>query len=56
MSDDDECESDACSSDDDDEQEYTKEELMDMCEQVHTCFEMKRKEYKVLNKKVKFLE
>ena len=29
---------------------------MDMCEQVHTCFEMKRKECKELNKKVKFLE
>ena len=41
VSDDDECESDACRSDDDDE-EYSKEELMDMCEQVHTCFEMKR--------------
>jgi hypothetical protein len=29
VSDDDECESDDCRSDDDDE--YTKEELMDMC-------------------------
>ena len=29
---------------------------MDMCEQVHTCFEMKRKECKELHKKVKFLE
>ena len=27
-----------------------------MCEQVHTCFEMKRKECKELCKKVKFLE
>ena len=53
---DDECKSDACRSDDDDDEEYTKEELMDMCEQVHTCFEMKRKECKELNKKVKFLE
>ena len=52
VSDDDECESDACRSD----EEYSKEELMDMCEQVHTCFEMKRKEWKELNKKVKFLE
>ena len=55
VSDDDECESDACRSDDDDE-EYSKEEPMDMCEQVHTCFEMKRKECKELNKKVKFLK
>jgi hypothetical protein len=53
--DDDDCESDDCRSDDDDE-EYTKEELMDMCEQVHTCFEMKRKECKELRKKVKSLE
>ena len=53
VSDDDECESDACRNDDD---EYTKEELMDMCEQVHTYFEMKRKECKELRKKVKFLE
>ena len=55
VSDDDECESDACRSHDDDE-EYSKEELMDMCEQVHTCFEMKRQECKELCKKVKFLE
>ena len=54
VSDNDECESDDCRSDDD--EEYTKEELMDMYEQVHTCFEMKRKECKELNKKVKFLE
>ena len=43
-SDNDECENDTYRSDDDDDKEYTKEELMDMCEQVHTCFEMKRKE------------
>ena len=56
VSDDDECESDACrSDDDDDEEEYSKEERMDMCEQVHTCFEMKRKECKELNKKIEFL-
>ena len=58
VSDDDECESDTCRSDDDDdgeEEEYTKE-LLDMCEQVHTCVEMKRKECKELHKKVKFLE
>ena len=42
VSDNDDCGSDDCRSDDDDE-EYTKEELMDMLEQVHTCFEIKRK-------------
>ena len=51
---DDDCDSDDCRSDD--EEEYTKEELMDMCEQVHTCFEMKRKECKELRKKIKSLE
>ena len=40
----------------DDDEEYTKEDLMDMCEQVHTCFEMKRKECKELCKKIKSLE
>ena len=40
---DDDCERDHCRRDDD---EYTKEELLDMCEQVHTCFEMKIKECK----------
>jgi myosin heavy subunit len=54
MSDNDACESDDCWSDDD-EEEYTKVELMDMLEQVHTCFEMKRKECKEL-RKVKSLE
>jgi hypothetical protein len=53
VSDDDECESNDCKSDD---EEYTKEELLDMCEQVHTCFEMKRNECKELRKKVKSLE
>jgi hypothetical protein len=48
------CESDDCRSNDE-EEEYT-EELLDMCEQVHTCFEMKRKECKELRKKVKSLE
>ena len=43
-SDDDEYESDSCRSDDD--EEYTKEKLLDMCEQVHACNEMKRKECK----------
>jgi DNA repair exonuclease SbcCD ATPase subunit len=49
------CESDGCRSDDD-EEECTKKELMDMLEQVHTCFEMKRKECKELRKRVKSLE
>ena len=52
---DDDCESGDCRSDDDDE-EYTKEELLDMCEQVHTCFEKKRKECKELLKKIKLFE
>jgi hypothetical protein len=52
---DDNCESDDCRSDDDDKK-YTKEELLDMCEQVHTCFEMKRKKCKELCKKIKSLE
>ena len=56
VSDDDECGSDVCRSDDDEEEEYTKEELLDMCEQVHTCFEMKRKECKELCKKIKFIK
>jgi DNA repair exonuclease SbcCD ATPase subunit len=50
---DDDCENDDYRSDDD---EYTKEELIDMCEQVHTCFEMKRKECKELHKRIKSLE
>ena len=56
VSNDDECESDDCRSNDDDKEEYTKEELLDMCEQVHACNEIKRKECKELCKKVKFLE
>ena len=53
MSDDD-YDSDDCRSDD--EEEYTKEKLLYMCEQVHTCFEKKRKECKELLKKIKSLE
>ncbi|XP_066351268.1 nucleolar protein 12-like [Miscanthus floridulus] len=49
------CESDDCRSDEE-EEEYTKEELMDMLEQVHTCFEMERNECKELRKRVKSLE
>jgi len=55
VSDNDECESDDCRSGDN-EKEYSKKELMDMLEQVHTCFEMKKKECKELCKKVKSLE
>jgi hypothetical protein len=40
----------------DDDEEYIKEELLDMCEQVHTCFEKKRKECKELLKRIKSLE
>ena len=43
---DDDCETDYCRSDDDDEE--SKEELMDMLENSHTCLEMKRKECKEL--------
>jgi len=41
---DDDCESGDCRSDDDDVD--SKEELMDMLENAHTCLEMKRKEGK----------
>jgi hypothetical protein len=51
---DDDCESDDYRSDD--EEEYTKEELMDMCEQVHTCFGMKIKKCKELHKRTKSFE
>ena len=51
VSDNDKYESDDCRSDVD-EEEYTKEEVMYMLEQVHTCFEMKRKECKELCEKV----
>jgi hypothetical protein len=50
VSDNDAFESDDCRSNDDDDDEYTKEELMDMLDQVNTCFEMKRNEYKELRK------
>jgi hypothetical protein len=51
---DDDCESGDCRSDDD--EEYTKEEFIDMCEQVHTCFEIKKKECKELRKELKALK
>jgi hypothetical protein len=52
-SDDESCETDDCRSDDD---EDTKEDLEDMCEQVYACFEMKRKECKALQKELKALK
>jgi hypothetical protein len=51
---DDDCKSGDCRSDDD--EEYTKEEFIDMCEQVHTCFEIKKKECKELRKELKALK
>jgi hypothetical protein len=55
VSDDDDCESGDCRSDDEKE-EYIKEELLDMSEQVYTCIEMKRKEYKELRKEIQSVE
>jgi hypothetical protein len=52
---DDEYENDDCRSDDDDEED-SKEALMGMLENAHTCLEMKRKECKELRKRVKSLE
>ena len=43
MSDNNDCESDDCRSDDDDVED-SKEALMDILENAHTCLEMKRKE------------
>jgi hypothetical protein len=51
---DDECDSDDCRSDD--EEDYSKEELIDICEQLSTGYEKKRKECKELLKKLKALE
>jgi hypothetical protein len=53
-SDDESYESDDCRSND--EEEDTKEDLEDMCEQVYACFEMKRKECKALQKELKALK
>ena len=50
---DDNCESYDCRSDD---EEDSKEELMDMLEQAHTCLEMKRNECKELWKELKALK
>ncbi|XP_066347604.1 uncharacterized protein [Miscanthus floridulus] len=43
-------ESDGSESESDDDEEYSKEDLMDMLEQAHTCLEAKRKECKKLRK------
>jgi Flp pilus assembly protein TadB len=52
-SDNESCASDDCRSDDED---YSKEELIDICEQISTSYEKKRKECKELLKKLKALE
>jgi hypothetical protein len=49
-------ESDDCRSDDNDDDEDSKEAIMYMLENAHTCLEMKRKECKELRKRVKSLE
>jgi hypothetical protein len=51
---DDECENDDYRSDD--EEEYSKEELIDMCDQLSSSFEKKRKECKALQKEFKTLK
>jgi hypothetical protein len=53
-SDDESCANDDCRSDDEDD--YSKEELIDICEQLSTGYEKKRKECKDLLKKLKALE
>jgi DNA repair exonuclease SbcCD ATPase subunit len=50
----DKCESDDCRSDN--EEDYSKEELIKICEQLSTGYEKKRKECKELLKKLKALE
>jgi hypothetical protein len=51
---DDEYDSDACRSND--EEDYSKEELIGICEQLSTGYEKKRKECKELLKKLKALK
>jgi flagellar hook-length control protein FliK len=51
---DDECESNDYRSDD--EENYSKEELIDMCDQLSSSFEKKRKECKALQKELKALK
>jgi hypothetical protein len=51
---DDECEIDNCRSDD--EEDYSKDELIEICEQLSTGYEKKRKECKTLQKELKALK
>jgi methionyl-tRNA synthetase len=51
---DDECESDDYKSND--EEDYSKEELIDMCDQLSSGFKKKRKECKALQKELKALK
>jgi hypothetical protein len=51
---DDECESDDCRSDN--EEDYSKDELIEICEQLSTDYEKKRKECKALQKELKALK
>jgi prefoldin subunit 5 len=51
---DDKCESDDCRSDD--EEDYSKEKLIDVCDQLSFDFEKKRKECKALQKELKALK
>jgi hypothetical protein len=51
---DDECEIDNCRSDD--EEDYSKDELIEICEQLSTGYEKKRKECKALQKELKALK
>jgi hypothetical protein len=50
----DKCESDDCRSDD--EEDYFKDELIEICEQLSTGYEKKRKECKALQKELKALK
>jgi predicted nuclease with TOPRIM domain len=50
---DDECESDDYRSDE--EEDYSKDELIEICEQLSTGYEKKRKECKALQKELKAL-
>jgi predicted nuclease with TOPRIM domain len=47
------CESDDCRSDDED---YSKDELIEMCEQLSTGYEKKRKKCEALQKELKALK
>jgi predicted nuclease with TOPRIM domain len=51
---DDECESDDCRSDN--EEDYSKDELIEICEQLSTGYEKKRKKCKALQKELKALK